>query len=116
MTQARKISTPNTLIWNNWLRPTTPLGIGERPELFQDKKLLLPGDLLLGMNRGMADLTDRTGKPIDLQKLLAGLNLEEMSSADMILELIQRSLNDNGFDLGKNDLATIVIQRGNNQR
>jgi serine phosphatase RsbU (regulator of sigma subunit) len=107
-----QIGTPSTLIWNNWLRPTTPLGIGERPELFQDRKLLLPGDLLLGMNRGMADLTDRTGKPIDLQKLLAGLNLEELSSADMILELIQRSLNDNGFDLGKNDLATIVIQRG----
>jgi phosphoserine phosphatase RsbU/P len=103
--------TPIQLPIENWLKPTTPLGIGLTPEIQSSKKILLPGDLLVGVNRGMADLLDESNKPFDLARLLQVPSLDYLIRAEEILSLLQTKLTNCGYVTDGCDLSTLIVKR-----
>ncbi len=103
--------TPIQLPIENWLKPTTPLGIGLTPEIQSSKKILLPGDLLVGVNRGMADLLDESNKPFDLARVLQVPSLDYLIRAEEILTILQTNLTNCGYVTDGCDLSTLIVKR-----
>jgi serine phosphatase RsbU (regulator of sigma subunit) len=111
---ASPIITPSTkrleLPLANLLRPTSPLGIGLAADTATAKKLLVPGDLLIGLNRGIADLSDGQGKAFDLTRVLGIESSSLLMKTDDILELLRMKMMQQGFALEQHDLAALLIQ------
>ena len=112
--EAKRIIAPATkrleLPCENLIRPTTPLGIGLEAELGTAKKLLVPGDLLIGLNRGLADCRDAQGNVFDLARVLGIESSSLLMKPDEIMELLQANLAAQGFALEEYDLAAMLIQ------
>jgi sigma-B regulation protein RsbU (phosphoserine phosphatase) len=94
----------------NLVRPTSPLGIGLEAELGTAKKLLVPGDLLIGLNRGLADSRDVQGNAFDLARVLGITSTSLLMKPDEILELLRGNLAEQGFTPEERDLAAMLIQ------
>jgi len=112
--EANRIITPAAkrleLPFENLVKPTTPLGIGLDADTVTAKKLLVPGDLLIGLNRGIADLRDGDGKAFDLTRVLGVDSSALLMKTDEILELLRGNLAQQGFAVEQRDLAALLIQ------
>lgn len=95
----------------NWLPPTVPLGIGDQLDSARSKRLLQPGELLLGMNRGLADVTQRNGQPLEIGQMLRGWDRMPPLSANAMLEMLQSNLRTQGYHYEQHDLAAVAIKR-----
>jgi hypothetical protein len=98
------------LPFESLLKPTTPLGIGIDADIATAKKLLVPGDLLIGFNRGIADLRDGHGKAFDLTRVLGVESSALLMKTDEILERLRTQLAHQGYSLERRDLAALLIQ------
>ncbi|MGC4001621.1 MAG: SpoIIE family protein phosphatase [Pirellulales bacterium] len=94
-----------------WTKSTTPLGIGETAETFATRKLLLPGDLLLGVNQGIMESRDAQGRPFDLTRLIGEHETLTTASADGVLQILRDNLFLRGYDVAARDTAALAIRR-----
>lgn len=94
----------------NLIRSTTPLGIGLEAELGAAKKLLVPGDMLIGLNRGLIESRGEQGRAFDLTQVLGIESSSLLMNVDEVLALLQNNLRNQGFMAADRDLAAMLIQ------
>ncbi|MDX1963313.1 MAG: SpoIIE family protein phosphatase [Pirellulales bacterium] len=97
----------------NLLQPLTPLGIGQELITGRQRQLILPGEMLLGFNRGLADVTRNNGQPLQLAELLRNVapTVDSRRTAQQTLERIQGNLRSGEYNIARHDLSLIVIRR-----
>ena len=94
----------------NLIRPTTPLGIGLDADVCNAKKLLVPGDMLIGLNRGLIESRDAQGRAFDLQQVLDIRSSSMLMNVDEVLTLLQKNLREQGFMAAERDFAVMLVQ------